>query len=360
MPTPPPHASSPSPSSSTVISKTPASIAPDLSPSPSSLATSTSFNKPAKPSAPSKSNPPTPTPLPPRPPGPPTDASSLPPKHQPPPLPSLPHPLHSQPKPRRPLPPPRLPSPKKPRQQAYVTAPTTPILDDPDRPILHSGQPTAPATTPELTTLPPDLHQTAAISDAANRPRETFAYNWPSATLRDQILRALEALALPSLTHYIAFNHLAPADDPNPVTTTKPGAPGPDFRTRVHTQPPPPPITIENPQLLAYTLNDAPTYILTAESPLTTNGPTYLTLIAQATPDAHLHLALLSITDATHLNRTPRLLPIDAVDPDATGRAALLFELRSQTTRQFALYNLTTPQPQQLLLTTPIASPPAN
>ena len=220
---------------------------------------------------------------------------------------------------------------KQPKQQAYVTPPTTPILDDPDRPILAAGQPSAPATTPELTTLPPDLHQAAAVSDATNRAPETFAYPWPSPSIRDQTLHTLEALALPHLTHYIAFNHLTP------ISTTAP--------------------TLIRAQLLAYTLTDTttPTFILTAELPLTTGGPIYLTLIAHPdTSSSHLHLTLLSITDAAHLDRTPWLRPIDAVDPDATGRADLLFELRSQTTRQFALYTLTITPPQQTLLTTPI------
>ena len=227
---------------------------------------------------------------------------------------------------------------KQPKQQAYVTTPTTPILDDPDRPLLASGPPPAPATTPELTGLPPDLHQAVAISDATTRPPETFAYAWPSPTFRDQTLHTLEALALPHLTHYLAFNHLTPAPTVTPTAPAFANAP-----------------TLTDTHLLAYTLSPAapPTYLLTAESPLTTAGPIYLTLIAQPDAAGHLHLALLSLTDATHLDRTPRLLPIDAVDPDATGRADLLFELRSQTTRQFALYTLTTTPPQPILLTTP-------
>jgi hypothetical protein len=230
---------------------------------------------------------------------------------------------------------------KQPKQQAYVTPPSTPILDDPDRPILQPGPSTAPTTTPELTTLPPDLHQAAAVSDAATRAPQTFSYTWPTPSSHDQTLQSLEALALPHLTHYAAFNHLIPA----PTTTTA----GPTFANA-------PAPTLIHAQLLAYTLSDAatPTYILTAESPLTTNGPIYLTLIAQPDATNALHLTLLSLTDAAHLDRTPWLRPIDAVDPDATGHADLLFELRSQTTRQFALYTLTTGQPQQTLLTTPI------
>ena len=118
--------------------------------------------------------------------------------------------------------------------------------------------------------------------------------------------------------------------------------------------PQPPPSSTPNFSPTLSPSQPPPTYILTAELPLTTNGPLYLTLIAQPAAAGHLHLTLVSITDATHLDRTPWLRPIDAVDPDANGRADLLFELRSQTTRQFALYTLTTAQPQQTLLTTPI------
>jgi hypothetical protein len=226
---------------------------------------------------------------------------------------------------------------KQPPQKAYVTAPTTTILDDPDRPTLQSGPPSTPTTTPKLTTLPADLHQAAAVSDAANHPPETFTYTWPSPTTHDQTLQALEALSLPALTHYISFNHLTPT----PSTTN------PSFANTP---------TLTNPQLRAYTLSPSakPTYILTAESPLTTNGPIYITLIAEPAATGQPHIILLSLTDAEHLNRTPWLRPIDAADPDATGQADLLFELRSQTTRQFALYTLTTGTAQQTLLTTPI------
>jgi hypothetical protein len=253
---------------------------------------------------------------------------------------------------------------KPPKQQAYVTPPTTPILDDPDRPTLQSGPPAASITTPELTTLPPDLHQSAAVSDAANRAPESFAYRWPTPATHGRILNALEALALPPLTHYIAFNNLtaAPSD---PTSRSEAAAPqnSPSSRPKRVARSGKTPVfpaatpTLTNAQLLAYTFTDTttPTYILTAESPLTTNGPVYLTLIAQPTASsAELHLTLLSITDAAHFDRTPWFRPIDAVDPDATGRADLLVELRSQTTRQFALYNLTTTPPQQTLLTIPI------
>jgi hypothetical protein len=221
---------------------------------------------------------------------------------------------------------------KSDQQPGYVTPPTTPLNDDPDRPTLHRGLPANADVVPQLTTLPPDLHQAAAVSDATDRAPQIFTHPWPTSTERAQTLHSLEALALPPLVHYIAFNNLTPTSLATPT------------------------LTLLNEQLSAYTLTDGgpPTFIYTAESPLTTGGPVYLTLIAQSDASSQLHLALLSITDATHLDRTPRLRLLGAVDPDATRRASLLFELRSQTTRQFALYTLTNGHAEQQLITSPL------
>ena len=42
---------------------------------------------------------------------------------------------------------------------------------------------------------------------------------------------------------------------------------------------------------------------------------------------------------------------VDAVDPDDSHRASLLFELRARNSRQFALYSLATAQAQQTFIT---------
>jgi hypothetical protein len=57
-----------------------------------------------------------------------------------------------------------------------------------------------------------------------------------------------------------------------------------------------------------------------------------------------------SVTDATHLDRTPRYRLIDAVDADGSNRASLLMELRAQHTRQFALYRLLGNKPDQVFV----------
>jgi hypothetical protein len=61
-----------------------------------------------------------------------------------------------------------------------------------------------------------------------------------------------------------------------------------------------------------------------------------------AQPDLYGNVAVLlkNLTDATHLDDTPRMKLIDAVDARADNRGELLFELRGATQRQFALYRV--------------------
>src|SRR5439155_883787 len=54
---------------------------------------------------------------------------------------------------------------------------------------------------------------------------------------------------------------------------------------------------------------------------------------------------------AAHFNRTPKMQFVDVVDADASNRASLLFELRSQNARQFALYRVIASHPDQIFLT---------
>ena len=108
-----------------------------------------------------------------------------------------------------------------------------------------------------------------------------------------------------------------------------------------------------NEELKGYTLSyGAPaTYVYTAN----TNGLgaelKYVTIVAQMDATGELKPALETVTDAAHLDRTPRMRLVDAVDADATNRASLLFELREQGSRQFALYRVLGPRAEQIFLT---------
>ncbi len=248
--------------------------------------------------------------------------------------------------------------------ESGVTPMDASLNDDPDRPTMRRGIPLGTQSVAELTTLPPDLHQIAAVSDAANRDPHIFAREWQTTAEHASTLSDLQTLAQQRITSYLTTWHLTAPQ----LTTSNAGAPGPASGTRASTTPntntskshvhsaqtpTPKPPTLADEQLTPYTLSygGLPTFVYTAQSPITTGGPVYVTLVAQRLPSGELQVALSSITDASHLDRTPWLRLVDAVDPDASHRASLLFELRAQTSRQFALYTLTTAKAEQQFAT---------
>ena len=79
----------------------------------------------------------------------------------------------------------------------------------------------------------------------------------------------------------------------------------------------------------------------------------FVTLVAQ--PDLYGNVLVLvkSVTDAAHLDDTPRVRLVDAVDAMADNRGELLFELRGATERQFALYRVLRGQADRLFLSGP-------
>ncbi len=77
----------------------------------------------------------------------------------------------------------------------------------------------------------------------------------------------------------------------------------------------------------------------------------FVTLIAQ--PDLYGGILVLykSVTDSAHLDETPRMRLIDAVDALGDNRGELLFELRGAGQRQFALYRILRGSAEQLFAT---------
>ena len=84
------------------------------------------------------------------------------------------------------------------------------------------------------------------------------------------------------------------------------------------------------------------------------NGPDrerYVTLIAQPDLYGGVRVVFKSVTDSAHLDETPRMILVDAVDALADNRGELLFELRGATQRQFALYRVTRGVAEQIFVT---------
>ena len=331
-----------------------------------------------------------------------------------------------------------------------VSAAGPALGDDPDRPILgHStGEP---AGTPELTGLPPDLHQAVAVSDAAHSDAHPFARAWDTPAERAETLTAMAALAKARLTEYLAANQLSASIAPlppvgvtpagtgqasSPVLTAVPAtaasadtvsaprlqrgvpqqykspakssSPSPAAATAAsapvsasspakpaatasampkassthtaavtHTahrtvRPPAvhaPSLTLGDENLSGFTLSygGLPTFVYTAAASVVLNKPVngafvpspsgahslvaYVAVVAQRLPTGELQMALSTSTDSAHLDRGPRLRLVDAVDPDDSHRASLLFELRGASSRQFALYRLTSARAEQTFTT---------
>jgi hypothetical protein len=105
--------------------------------------------------------------------------------------------------------------------------------------------------------------------------------------------------------------------------------------------------------LRGYTLSygGAPTYVYQAHTVESGSVMRYITVVAQDNGMGQLKIALASVTDAAHLDRTPWMRLVDAVDVEASNRASLLFELRGQTSRQFALYRIIAAKPEQIFVT---------
>ena len=66
----------------------------------------------------------------------------------------------------------------------------------------------------------------------------------------------------------------------------------------------------------------------------------FVTLIAQPDLYGSPLVLLKNVTDGRHLDQTPQMRLIDAVDVLADNRGVLLFELRGAGQRQFALYRV--------------------
>jgi hypothetical protein len=241
--------------------------------------------------------------------------------------------------------------------QPSATGASEALNNDPNRPLLHRGKPEgspADADSPKLAGLPgdTDLHQMVAVSDAADRPTHDFSRAWEDDNERQAILTKMQAAARAQLTAYESANGTKPATPPPPPASAPRSAA--KSRRVVTTPPPPPPLEpLLDEQLKGYTLSygGAPTFVYFAHTDGL--GPTlrYVTLVAQIDMKGEPEIALKNVTDAAHLDRTPRMRLIDAVDDDASNRASLLFELRAQNSRQFALYQVIGARASQTFVT---------
>ncbi|HEY0263600.1 MAG TPA: hypothetical protein VGC07_03670 [Granulicella sp.] len=242
---------------------------------------------------------------------------------------------------------------KRPENTEASVSTNDKLNDDPDRPMLHRGRPADSATGVEpaemtqmqLKGLPVDVQQMAAVSDAANRPVHDFSRPWEDTEERAAILTKMQAFAQAQLAAYGAAA-------PPPPPTPKPGA-NSKLRRPLKPLKKAEAVPLLDEQLRGYLLSygDVPTFVYHAHTDGDGAAARYVTIVAQLNTQQEPQMVLHSVTDATHLDRTPRMRLVDAVDVEASNRASLLFELRGQQSRQFAVYRVLGMRAQQTFST---------
>jgi hypothetical protein len=236
-----------------------------------------------------------------------------------------------------------------------VSGTGTSLNDDPTRPNLHHGKPASAMTEtdlPKLAGLPPNLHQMVAVSDAANRDPHPFTLEWDDDAQHQAVLQKMQGMARVQL---VAYGSAAASTAPALATTAKKTSPATaaSRTSRPTTTAAAPPVPLLDEELKAYTLSygGAPTYVYSANTGGTGAALRFVTIVAQTDGVGDIKPAIQSVTDAAHLNRSPKMQFVDVVDAEASNRASLLFELRSQNARQFALYRVIASHPEQIFLT---------
>jgi hypothetical protein len=250
--------------------------------------------------------------------------------------------------------------------QSSVSGEATSLNDDPNRPTLHRGVPTHALTEvdlPKLKGVPENLHQMVAVSDAKNRPPHDFARPWQDDAERATVLASMQGLAQKLLASYGAkAGSNGSAGGSGTSATTKAGTAagtaagtksGARSTVRKKAAPAPPAVPLLDEELKGYTLSygGADTFVYTAHTAGDGEALRYVTVVAQKDSMGTLQPAIQSVTDAAHLDRTPWMRLVDVVDAEASNRASLLFELRGQTARQFALYRVIAARADQTFLT---------
>jgi len=228
---------------------------------------------------------------------------------------------------------------KNPEDDSYVTSMASDA--DPDRPRLIRGKSndTVPAVMPAFVGLPPDMDQAVAVSDARNTPEHIWSYSWANSADEARFKADLEDRARTALG-------LTPPAPARPASRKSAAA----HKKQLTLPPPPAPLYGEQFRVFELAYGSGATMVLSAHTAGTGADEKFVTLIAQ--PDLYGGLVVLvkNVTDAAHLDQTPRMHLIDAVDAMADNRGELLFELRGATQRQFALYRVLRGQATQIFV----------
>lgn len=215
-----------------------------------------------------------------------------------------------------------------------------PEVTDPDRPRLKRGKSadSGPKVAPSLMGIPLDMEQAVAVSDARDQPEHPWNYEWANPADELKLKAALEDEARAALG-------LLPPPAPAAAKTKT-------AHTRRHLTLPAPPAPLLDEKFRVFELayGAGATLVLSAHTDAPLAQQKFVTLIAQPDLYGGLLILLKNVTDAGHLDDTPRMRLVDAVDALSDNRGELVFELRGATGRRFALYRVMRGQAEQIFL----------
>ena len=202
-----------------------------------------------------------------------------------------------------------------------------------------TGKPESPAAAAALN--PEPIQLVPAISDAGGPDPRPYKFFWKTGEEED---RRNEMLALAANEVQAYANALAKNRIPAKPPAAKPAAAG-------HKSPAKPVQPVfENIQFRAFDVwvNNQPVMIWSAEAhfppaPGATGAPEQysITLVARTDIYGNLRKLYSGVTDKFHLDVTPRLELIDAVDADGDGRGELLFRETTDAGRGYVIYRAT-------------------
>jgi hypothetical protein len=230
------------------------------------------------------------------------------------------------------------------------------------RPTLRRGKPTeaAPAVD-ELTPKPIKAETPAAATAASNGPLQLlpaisdaggpsprpYKFFWKTGEEEERRGQML-ALAADEIRAYAAAVAKNSISAKPAATKAPPGAKAPAVARKPAAKTVPP--VFENTQFQAFDVwgTNQPLLIMSTEAHLppdkgaTTAPETYsITLVARTDIYGNLRKVYSGVTDRFHLDVTPRLQLIDAVDADGDGRGELLFKKTSDAGNGYVIYRAT-------------------
>lgn len=211
---------------------------------------------------------------------------------------------------------------------------------DPDRPMLHRGIPAAARESGKLTGTPPSLQQMMALSTTTNDEPHSYVYQWADPADATKMQNALEKLAREALTDQHA---------PQAIGSTQKAT----VRTAqiAKTAPPAAGLIVDDFRAFELSYNGGATLVFSSRTTGEGNAVKYVTIIAQPDFYGSPRVIFKQVTDAGHLDVTPRMKLIDAVDTNGDRRAELVFEVRGRGERQFGIYRIVSGHAEQVFLT---------